>query len=94
MIEFVLNEFVRRTLLLQLDAAYPHSLPMKTLKLGLCLSGLRIRRQFLEKELAYLHAKDFVELVPNELCPQHRRYKLSVKGIDFLNDERRNADRL
>ena len=58
MIEFVLNEFVRRTLLLQLDAAYPHSLPMKTLKLG------------------------------------HRRYKLSVKGIDFLNDERRNANRL
>ena len=94
MIEFVLNEFVRRTLLLQLDAAYPHSLPIKTLKLGLFLSGLRIRRQFLEKELAYLQDKNFVELVSDELSPQYRRYKLSVKGIDFLNDERRNADRL
>ena len=94
MIKFILNEFVRRTLLLQLDAAYPHSLPMKTLKLGLFLSGLHVRRRFLEKELAYLHAKNFVELVSDELCPQHRRYKLSVKGIDFLNDERKNTNRL
>ena len=94
MMPSLFNDCVRRTLLLQLDAAYPHSLPPKTLKLGLFLAGLRIRRRFLEKELAYLQDKNFVELVSDELSPQYRRYKLSVKGIDFLNDERRNADRL
>ncbi|MBP5191202.1 MAG: hypothetical protein J6Z25_01365 [Opitutales bacterium] len=83
-----LRECTQHALLMQLEAAYPHSLPIKTLKLGLLLSGLPIHRRFLEKELAYLLEKRFIHRVYNQLCPQHHRYQLSTKGIDFLNGER------
>ena len=81
------HELIRRTLLLQLEAAYPVSLPPKTLHQGIQLAGITMDKNELLKELEYLLDKGFITLTQNELCPQHKRYKLSTKGIDFLENE-------
>ena len=78
------NETIRHTLLLQLEAAYPISLPQETLQQGLQLAGFIISPTDLKKELEYLVDKGFITPIKNELCPACRRYKLSTKGIDFL----------
>ena len=88
------NEFVRRTLLLQLESAYPVSLPIETLKQGVFLHGLPANRRLLEKELAYLQDKGFVLRLSNDICPQAYRYKLSAQGIDFLENEKRDPSRI
>ena len=79
------NETIRHTLLLQLEAAYPVSLPQETLQQGLHLAGFNILTTELKKELQYLADKGFITPIKNELCPACRRYKLSTKGIDFLD---------
>lgn len=79
------NERIRHTLLLQLEAAYPVSLPQETLRQGLHLAGFDTAPTDLKKELQYLVDKGFIVPVKNELCPACRRYKLSTKGIDFLD---------
>lgn len=81
------HELIRQTLLLQLEAAYPVSLPIKTLQQGIQLAGIGIGKNDLIKELEYLFDKNFITLTKNELCPQQKRYKLSTKGIDFLENE-------
>lgn len=80
-----INETIRHTLLLQLEAAYPVSLPQETLQQGLHLAGFNILTTDLKKELQYLADKGFITPIKNELCPACRRYKLSTKGIDFLD---------
>lgn len=87
------HEMIRHTLLLQLEAAYPISLPQETLMQGLQLAGVPISALLLDKELAYLSDKGFLILVSNELCPHHYRYKLSTFGIDFLEHEKTAAHR-
>ena len=79
------NETIRHTLLLQLEAAYPVSLPQETLRQGLYLAGFILATNDLNKELQYLVDKGFITPIKNELCPACRRYKLSTKGIDFLD---------
>ena len=79
------NETIRHTLLLQLEAAYPVSLPQETLGQGLHLAGFNLATNDLNKELQYLVDKGFVTPIKNELCPACRRYKLSTQGIDFLD---------
>ena len=79
------NEMIRHTLLLQLEAAYPVSLPQETLRQGLHLAGLDTHPTDLKKELQYLVDKEFITPIKNELCPACRRYKLSTQGIDFLD---------
>ena len=81
------HELIRQTLLLQLEAAYPVSLPIKTLLQGILLAGIGIAKNDLIKELEYLLDKGFITLTQNELCPQQKRYKISTKGIDFLDNE-------
>lgn len=81
------HELIRQTLLLQLEAAYPVSLPIKTLQQGIQLAGIIVDKNDLIKELAYLLDKGFITLTQNELCPQQKRYKISTKGIDFLDNE-------
>jgi len=81
------HELIRQTLLLQLEAAYPVSLPIKTLHQGIQLAGLGLTPNALLKELEYLQDKGFLVLTQNELCPQQKRYKLSTKGVDFLENE-------
>lgn len=79
------SETIRHTLLLQLEAAYPVSLPQETLRQGLYLAGFSTPTTDLKKELEYLVDKGFIVPIKNELCPSCRRYKLSTKGIDFLD---------
>ena len=83
----ITHELIRQTLLVQLEAAYPISLPQKTLHQGIQLAGIVIDKNDLIKELEYLVDKGFIVLTQNELCPQQMRYKLSTKGIDFLENE-------
>ena len=80
-----INETIRHTLLLQLEAAYPVSLPQETLRQGIHLAGFNMPPTDLKKELQYLVDKGFVTPIKNELCPACPRYKLSTKGIDFLD---------
>ena len=84
------HELIRQNLLSQLEVAYPIALPMQTLKQGLLLAGLNLQVHQLEKELEYLHDKGFLAQTFSELCPYNKRYKLSTKGIDFLEDENRH----
>lgn len=84
------HELIRQNLLSQLEVAYPIALPMQTLKQGLLLAGLNLQTHQLEKELEYLHDKGFLAQTFSELCPYNKRYKLSTKGIDFLEDENRH----
>lgn len=79
------NETIRHALLLQLEASYPVSLPQETLHQGLHLAGLDTYLIDLKKELEYLLDKGFIISLKNELCPTSRRFKLSTKGIDFLD---------
>ena len=81
------QESIRRALLIQLEAAYPLTLPIEILWQGLQLAHLTISSERVRKELAYLTEKGFVQRRTNELCPQHIRYKLASKGIDFLESE-------
>ncbi len=84
------HEIIRQNLLSQLEAAYPLALPRQTLKQGLCLAGFHLLKHQLEKELEYLHDKGFISQTCSELCPHNKRYKLSTKGIDLLEDENRH----
>ena len=86
----ITHELIRQNLLSQLEAAYPMALPIQILKQGLLLAGLHLLHHQLEKELEYLHDKGFLAQTSSELCPYNKRYKLSTKGIDFLEDENRN----
>ena len=88
----MIHELIRQTLLLQLEAAYPVSLPIKTLQQGIQLAGLMVNKNTLLKELEYLLDKGFITLTQNELCPQQKRYKLSTKGVDFLENENERQD--
>lgn len=88
------NELIRRTILLQLEAAYPISLPMETLFQGLQLSGLEVDFRALVKEIAYLQDRGFLLQTCSDLCPQSHRYKLATKGIDFLENEKTSSHRL
>ncbi len=81
------NEIIRTNILIQLEAAYPVSLPSETLQQGLQLAGLPTSYPTLVKQLEYLADKGFLSLSRNELYPHLKRYKLSTKGIDFLDNE-------
>lgn len=82
----ITHEIIRQNLLSQLEVAYPIALPIQTLKQGLLLAGLNLLNHQLEKELEYLHDKGFLAQTFSELCPYNKRYKLSTKGIDFLEE--------
>ena len=78
---------IRRALLLQLEAAYPLTLPTEILWRGLHLADLPVSHENLRRELAYLAEKGFIQRRTHELCPQQARYKLASKGIDFLESD-------
>ncbi len=75
----------RKTILTQLEAAYPVSLPIKTIIMGLEISGFKDCND-IDKHIAYLQQKNFLEIVSSEICPSYKRYKITASGIDFLNE--------
>ncbi len=75
---------LRRTILAQLEAAYPATLSFATILDGLEISGFRLDSTILEKQIAYLQEIGFVNSVCSQICPSFRRVKISAKGIDYL----------
>jgi hypothetical protein len=78
------KEHLRCALLLQLEAAYPLTLPLGTLRQGLAIAGYSITPDTLLKEIEYLHEKKFLQVLSRDICPQNKRYKLNPKGKDYL----------
>ncbi len=78
------KEHIRHALLLQLEAAYPVTLPLDTLFQGLQLSGHKVDPDELLKEIEYLTEKGFLKTLTREICPYAKRYKLGSKGKDYL----------
>lgn len=79
-------ESIRHHILVQLETAYPLTLPLETLYQGLRLAGLKCNHEEILKQLEYLIDKGFILKITNELCPHNKRYKLSTKGVDYLED--------
>ena len=75
---------LRRSILAQLEAAYPASLPLNTILDGLSLLGFRLNATILEKEIAYMQEKGFAKIVHSQICPSFKRVKISARGIDYL----------
>ena len=80
------NELLLHTILIQLEAAYPASLPIETLWYGLKLSGCKLCSDEPIKELEYLLEKGFLAIISSEVCPIKKRYKITTKGIDYLDE--------
>ncbi len=74
----------RRNILAQLEASFPASLPLKIINMGMSISGFE-NCDSVEKHLAYLEQKNFIEVIPSAICPAFKRYKITAHGIDFLN---------
>lgn len=79
------QELFRHLILLQLESASPRSLPLETLKQGIHLAGFEeLPKHNLEKDLAYLADKGFIEEESPLLAPSTKRYRLKAQGQDYL----------
>lgn len=74
----------RRSLLMQLEAAYPASLPLPTLSAGAKLAGFEFRESDIASALEYLRGKSLVEISRSKISAAHIRAKLSSEGRDYL----------
>lgn len=77
----------RNALLMQLGNAYPLSLPLSSLRLGISLAGWKLSDELIERELQYLIEKRFVEKSELLLSAEEKRYKLTAIGLDYLERE-------
>ena len=73
-----------RSVLMQLEAASPASLPVETLMLGLSAAGLCVGERDLLKAIDYLAQKNMLELARSSISAAHVRAKLTAAGRDFL----------
>lgn len=74
----------RNAILLQLNAAYPASLPICTLTQGLNLAGYTQEASSALRELHYLIEKNLVQPKPALLNPAEIQYTLTATGEDYL----------
>lgn len=75
---------VLRAILMQLDAAFPASLPPEIIADGLKLAGFEFSARETARRLEYLEQKGMLELLPSRLFPPARRAKITAAGIDYL----------
>ena len=75
---------LRRAILLQLDAAFPASLPFCTLADGLRAAGFAVQGGALERHIEYLAQKGVLATVSSRICAGSRRTKITAAGIDYL----------
>jgi len=78
---------LRLAILLQLNSARPVSLSESALADGLKIAGLFRGQKNLLSELDYLEMKKFIESSFNELSKSFKRYKLTLAGIEYLENE-------
>ncbi len=76
--------FLRNAILLQLQAAYPASLPDYVLQDGLKFSGYKLTEKKLLAELEYLFELAYITRMHSELSEGEMRSKLSAKGLGYL----------
>jgi len=75
----------RRAVLSQLEAAYPASLSLETLSLGLEACGFaKGGKNALEPALEYLREKGYAQIVRSRISAAHKRAKLTAEGLDYL----------
>lgn len=74
----------RRSLLIQLEAASPASLPLPTLLAGAKLAGFEFDESDIASALEYLRGKNLVEISRSKISAAHVRAKLSPDGRDYL----------
>lgn len=74
----------RRAILVQLDVAYPVSVAIDTISIGLGLSGFSFSQEELLASLYYLAEKGLVELHTSKISVKHKRAKLSVGGKEYI----------
>lgn len=74
----------RRSLLIQLEAASPASLPLPTLSAGARLAGFEFDEPDIAAALEYLREKKLVEISRSKISAAHIRAKLSAEGRDYL----------
>ncbi|OIO60432.1 MAG: hypothetical protein COZ46_07575 [Verrucomicrobia bacterium CG_4_10_14_3_um_filter_43_23] len=78
---------LRHAILLQLEAAYPGSLPIETVRQGVCVAGFKLDQCVLIKELHYLIEKKMITTRQNTLSPSATRYSLTADGRDYLDSQ-------
>lgn len=79
---------LRNALLIQLEAAYPGTLPLSTLLEGVKTWGYQKIDPFdLQKELSYLKDTGFLEITASHINQAHLRYRIVPKGLDYLQSE-------
>ena len=74
----------RRSLLMQLEAASPASLPLPTLSAGAKLAGFEFEEGDIAAVLEYLRGKNLAEISRSKISAAHIRAKLSPDGRDYL----------
>lgn len=75
---------IRRSILLQLEAASPATLPVPTILCGLRLSGFDMDEKNLLAHLDYLEQKNMLKKIHSPISAAHIRVKLSADGRDYL----------
>lgn len=75
---------LRNAILLQLQAAYPASMPDYAVWEGARISGVGISEAEISAELEYLCELGFVRRQRSELSEGLMRSRLSAKGIGYL----------
>ncbi|MFI3291737.1 MAG: hypothetical protein R3Y46_07665 [Opitutales bacterium] len=79
-----LKLLLRTAILLQLQAASPIAISMKTILCGLKLAGFDIDETQLLKHLDYLEKKGFVLAKREEISQGDLRYSLSLVAMEYL----------
>ena len=74
----------RRAILLQLDMAYPVSLSLDTISMGLKISGFNFEEKDFLSSLYYLSEKGLLDLQCSKISAEHKRAKLSAKGKEYI----------
>lgn len=74
----------RRSILLQLDVAYPVSLSIETISTGLKIAGFDFSENELLSSLHYLSEKGLLSLQISKISAEHKRAKLSALGKEYI----------
>ncbi len=75
---------LRTAILLQLQAASPVSIPLKTIWCGTDFAGFKENQSQILKEMFYLEKKGFVLPQSEEISVGEVRYGLTLKAMEYL----------
>lgn len=76
--------FIRHSILSQLDAANPASLPLETVYKFLLFAGQKVSRDAVVEHLSYLKEEGHLEEIESNRTLGLTRYKITLSGLDYL----------